>query len=139
MRQKINSCTYNATSSTKGIETLRDSDMLDIMTIDKHIMQCEVRLVMIQNGVADARLPVIASDLIAYRRGLVAVKDGGRYEFRYQNSHTAPAKPTTGSDGTTGGWTREVSSPDIANEIWTWMTYTYCTATGKYGTWSSRH
>ena len=132
----INSWTYNATSSTKGIETLRGSKMLDIMTIDKHIMQCEVRLVMIQNGVADARLPVIASDLIAYRRGLVAVKDGGRYEFRYQNSHTAPAKPTTGSDGTIGGWTREVSSPDIANEIWTWMTYTYCTATEKYGTWS---
>ena len=132
----INSWTYNATSSTKGIETLRGSKILDIMTLDKHIMQCEVRLVMIQNGVADARLPVIASDLIAYRRGLVAVKDGGRYEFRYQNSHTAPAKPTTGSDGTIGGWTREVSSPDIANEIWTWMTYTYCTATEKYGTWS---
>lgn len=133
---KINTRTYLANSSTKGLETLHDSKILDIMTIDKHIMQCEVRLVMIQNGVADARLPVIASDLIAYRRGLVAVKDGGRYEFRYQNSHTAPAKPTTGSDGTIGGWTREVSNPDIANEIWTWMTYTYCTATEKYGTWS---
>ena len=131
-----NSRTYNAGSSTQNLNSLWNSQILDIMTLDQHIMQSEVRLVMLQNGISDSRLPVIASELITYRRGLVAVKDGGRYEFRYQNAHNTPSKPETGSDGLSGGWAKEVPSPDIANEIWTWMTYTYCTATEQYGTWS---
>lgn len=131
------STTINAGASTTAISTLEGLPTItNLDNFEQHVIQKEIRLIMLQNGIEESRLPVIASETIAYRRGLVAVKDGGKYEFRYQNTHNTPAKPATGSDGLSGGWSKNPGSPDIENEIWTWMTYAYCNAGGQYGTWS---
>lgn len=71
--------------------------------------------------------------------------DGGHHEFRYRNyipseQYPTPSKPATGSDGTTGGWSRTqqtLSETDIKNGSATWMTQCYVNDKGEYGEWTS--
>ena len=70
---------------------------------------------------------------------------GGHYEFRYCN-HTPvtgnllPDKPTTGTDGTTRGWSRTPSNPDVNNGEYTYMSQCYLTPgspNDTYGEWTN--
>ena len=55
---------------------------------------------------------------------------GGHYEFRYKNytpteQNPLPAKPEDNTDGTTNGWTRTPSSPNVANGEYTYQSSCY--------------
>lgn len=69
---------------------------------------------------------------------------GGHYEFRYINyvsteEYPAPIKPAEGTDGTSGGWSREqqaLTEIEIKEGTFTWMTQCYLDENGIYGVWT---
>lgn len=84
---------------------------------------------------------IIDSKEINYIRSAASAVTG-RYEFRYKNytptsQSPTPTKPTTGSDGTSGGWARSVSSPNTANGEFTFMTQCYANQDNTYGEWTN--
>ena len=70
-----------------------------------------------------------------------AGSNGGHYEFRYKNhiptqANPVPAKPEIGTNGTANGWSRNPSVPNIANNEFTFMTFSYVSGEGQYNEWS---
>ncbi len=71
-------------------------------------------------------------------------ESGGHYEFRYINyvsteEYPAPIKPAEGTDGTSGGWSREqqaLTEIEIKEGSFTWMTQCYLDENGIYGIWT---
>jgi hypothetical protein len=71
-------------------------------------------------------------------------ESGGHYEFRYINyvsteEYPAPIKPAEGTDGTSGGWSREqqaLTEIEIKEGTFTWMTQCYLDENGIYGVWT---
>lgn len=69
---------------------------------------------------------------------------GGHYEFRYINyvsteEYPVPIKPAEGTDGTSGGWSREqqaLTEIEIKEGTFTWMTQCYLDENGVYGIWT---
>ena len=58
---------------------------------------------------------------------------GGHYEFRYKNAAVTPPAPT--GEGTTNGWSATPTQPEAG--IYTWMSQSYVTGEGVYGTWTT--
>lgn len=70
---------------------------------------------------------------------------GGHYEFRYINfkatpDRSAPIKPANGTDGTSGGWSRDqqaLTELEIKEGTFTWMTQCYLDENNTYGVWTT--
>ena len=91
------------------------------------------------------------SDPALWARWAMPGQAGGHWEFRYCNftptsGHTTPTKPADGSNGIgtwgsgadAGTWARAVSSPDVDNGQYTYMTQCFVDGSGSYqDSWTS--